>query len=150
MPEKTPTVKVRRLDARARLPIYASSEAAGADLSALLDEELVLNPLDRALVPTGLSVEIPNGFEGQVRPRSGLAVKQGITVLNAPGTVDSDYRGEIRVALVNLGSEPFTIHDGDRIAQLVIAPCVQVDFHESDELALSIRGEAGFGSTGHR
>lgn len=143
------SIKVQRLDERARMPIYASVGAAGADLSAVIDEDIVIMPMHRSLIPTGLSLEIPAGFEGQVRPRSGLAIKYGITVLNSPGTIDSDYRGEIRVALINLGVEPFTIHNGDRIAQLVISPCVQVDFIAAKDLAHSIRGSAGFGSTGH-
>ncbi len=125
-----------------------SAAAAGADLSAALDAPLVLAPGDRRAVATGLAMAIAHGYEGQVRPRSGLALKQGLTVVNAPGTIDSDYRGELKVLLVNLGSEPVTIEPGQRIAQLIIAPIVQADFTESDELSETVRGAGGFGSTG--
>ncbi|PIE99100.1 MAG: dUTP diphosphatase [Treponema sp.] len=130
------------------LPEYKTSGAAGADLSALLLEPVVLKPFTRALIPTGLSVEIPEGFELQVRPRSGLAYKYGVTVLNTPGTVDSDYRGELCVLLVNLGSEDFTVNNGDRIAQAVLASVVQAAFKEVDELSATERGRGGYGSTG--
>jgi dUTP pyrophosphatase len=120
--------------------------AAGLDLRA--DEDCVLGPGERRLIATGLALEIPQGFEGQVRPRSGLAVRHGIGIVNAPGTIDSDYRGEVGVALVNLGKEPFAIARGDRIAQLVIAPVVQADVQLMDELTESERGSGGFGSTG--
>lgn len=129
-------------------PEYASEGAAGADLKADLREELTLLPGTRALVPTGLWVSIPEGFEGQVRPRSGLAARSGVTILNAPGTIDSDYRGEIRVILVNLGTEPFVIRRGDRIAQLVIAPVMKAEFIMQEELDRTARGAGGFGSTG--
>jgi dUTP pyrophosphatase len=131
-----------------RLPAYQSAGAAGADLRAHLDADLAIPAGGRALVPTGLHVEIPAGFEGQVRPRSGLAADHGITVLNAPGTVDSDYRGEVRVVLVNLGSETFRVHHGDRIAQLVIAPVVRADFSRAGGVGDTERGSGGFGSTG--
>jgi dUTP pyrophosphatase len=131
-----------------RLPAYQSSGAAGADLHAHLAADVVIPPRGRALVPTGLRVEIPPGFEGQVRPRSGLAAAHGVTVLNAPGTIDSDYRGEIQVILVNLGDGEFRVRDGDRIAQLVIAPVVRAGFSRVDEVGATWRGSGGFGSTG--
>lgn len=133
------------------LPSYQSAGAAGLDLLAALpaNTQLVLEPRARDLVPTGLVIELPAGFEAQVRPRSGLALKHGITVLNAPGTINSDYRGEVKVLLINLGSEPFVIERGMRIAQLVIAPAIRVELREKKSLAGSSRGGGGFGSTGH-
>jgi len=128
------------------LPAYATSGSAGLDLRS--DVALTLEPGGRALVPTGLSIAIPRGFEGQVRPRSGLALKWGITCVNSPGTVDSDYRGEVGVILGNTGREPFAIQRGDRIAQLVIAPVVQAQLVEAAELPSSDRGGGGFGHTG--
>lgn len=130
------------------LPAYQSAGAAGADIRAALAEPLVLGPGARASVPTGLSIAIPDGFEVQVRPRSGLAARHGVTVANAPGTVDSDYRGEVKVLLVNLGTEPFTIERGERIAQLVVAPVVRARFETVDTLDETARGDGGFGSTG--
>ncbi|MDT2020385.1 dUTP diphosphatase [Methylocella sp. CPCC 101449] len=134
------------------LPRYQSSGAAGLDLVAAVaaDEPVSLAPGQRRLVPTGLSIALPDGYEAQVRPRSGLALKNGVTVLNAPGTVDSDYRGEIGVILINLGEVPFVIARGDRIAQIVIAPVSQLEFEETSTLASSARGAGGFGSTGRR
>jgi dUTP pyrophosphatase len=129
-------------------PEYASEGAAGADLRADIPEELTMLPGTRALVPTGLWVSIPEGFEGQVRPRSGLAARSGVTILNAPGTIDSDYRGEIRVILINLGTEPFVIRRGDRIAQLVIAPVTKAEYIRQEQLDRTARGTGGFGSTG--
>jgi dUTP pyrophosphatase len=131
-----------------RLPAYQSSGAAGADLQAHLEADLVIPPGGRALVPTGLHVELPPGFEGQIRPRSGLAAAHGVTILNAPGTIDSDYRGEIRVILVNLGAEAFRVCHGDRIAQFVIAPVVRADFRRAAKVGDTERGSGGFGSTG--
>ena len=131
-----------------RVPQYSSEEAAGADLRASLEEDLQLAPGERVAVPTGVWLAIPSGFEGQVRPRSGLALKQGITTLNSPGTIDSDYRGEIKVILINLSNNTVTIKDGDRIAQLVIAPVVRAKFSLQENLATSARGANGFGSTG--
>lgn len=131
-----------------RLPAYQSAGAAGADLHAHLDADLLIPPGARALVPTGLTLEIPAGFEGQVRPRSGLAAKHGVTVLNAPGTIDSDYRGEVKVILVNLGTEAFRVRDGDRIAQLVIAAVARAGFGRADSVEGTARGSGGFGSTG--
>jgi dUTP pyrophosphatase len=130
------------------LPSHATSGAAGMDLAAAIDEPLEIAPRTRALVPTGLIMAIPHGFEGQVRPRSGLAWKHGLTIVNAPGTIDSDYRGEVKVQLINLGHEPVTLHRGDRIAQLVIAPMQQVSLREVTDLDETTRGEGGFGSTG--
>lgn len=130
------------------LPAYMSPGAAGADVFAAVAEELVLAPGGRALVPTGFALEIPPGYEVQVRPRSGLAVKHGVTVLNAPGTIDSDYRGHVQVLLVNLGTEPFVVRRGERIAQLVAAPVTRADYREVAVLAETARGAGGFGSTG--
>jgi dUTP pyrophosphatase len=128
------------------LPSYATSGSAGLDLRA--DDTVMLQPGQRALVPTGLAVAIPDGFEGQVRPRSGLALRQGITCLNSPGTIDSDFRGELSVILVNLGNEPVSISRGDRIAQLVVAPVSRAELRESAELPATARGAGGFGHTG--
>jgi dUTP pyrophosphatase len=146
--DATDHVAVRITGHAENVPLYATSHAAGADLRAHLKDSAVLEPGGRLLVGTGIRVEIPPGYEGQVRPRSGLAIHTGVTVLNAPGTVDSDYRGEIRVPLVNLGAEPVTIERGMRIAQLVIAPVVQARFIPVPELSESDRGSGGFGSTG--
>ncbi len=132
------------------LPSYQSEGAAGLDLLAAIapHTQLVLEPRARDLVPTGLIIELPAAFEAQVRPRSGLALKHGVTVLNAPGTIDSDYRGEVKVLLVNLGSEPFVVERGMRVAQLVIAPVTRVELQEKEGVAESVRGAGGFGSTG--
>jgi dUTP pyrophosphatase len=142
-----PVVRVEAADG-ASLPAYASPGAAGADLRARLPLPLVLAPGERVAVPTGLRMQLPEGYEGQVRPRSGLALRKGITCLNSPGTVDSDYRGEVMVILVNLGSEPAEILDGDRIAQLVVSPVSRASFVASACLEDSRRGSGGFGSTG--
>lgn len=130
------------------LPHYATPLSAGMDLRANLNEAVVLKPLERKLVPTGLFIALPAGFEAQVRPRSGLAFKKGITVLNSPGTIDADYRGEIGVILVNLSAEEFIVEDGERIAQLVIARHETAEWTEVTELSATTRGEGGFGSTG--
>jgi dUTP diphosphatase len=130
------------------LPAYATAESAGMDLIAAIGDDVVLQPGRRALVPTGLSIALPAGFEAQVRPRSGLALKHGVTVLNAPGTIDADYRGEVAVILINHGAEPFAIRRGDRIAQMIVAPVTRVAWRESATLAESGRGAGGFGSTG--
>lgn len=145
-----PVVQVQRLPHGQDLPApcYASSGAAGADLHAAVVEELVLIPGARFAVPTGLCLAIPPGFEGQIRPRSGLALRLGLTVANAPGTIDADYRGEVMVLLANLGDQSVTIRRGDRIAQLVVAPVARVDFQGADHLPASRRGSGGFGSTG--
>lgn len=144
----SPRVQLQRLRSDAKLPRYMSAAAAGADLSAALDEPLVLAPGERVAVPTGLAIAIDPGFEGQVRPRSGTALKLGLTVVNAPGTIDSDYRGEVKVLLVNLGKDEVVIEPGQRVAQMVIAPVVQADFALVEELSNTERGAGGFGSTG--
>ena len=143
------TVAIKRLSHGADLPLprYESELAAGMDLLAAIDQAIELSPGDRLIVPTGIAIALPAGFEAQVRPRSGLAAKQGISVLNAPGTIDADYRGEVGVILINLGREPVTLNRGDRIAQMVIAPVVQADWVEVDDLSSTERGAGGFGST---
>jgi dUTP pyrophosphatase len=145
-----PLLRVLKKDSRAWLPEYATAGAAGADIRAHLDQEAVIPPLGRVRIPTGLSLEIPPGFEAQVRPRSGLAARHGVTVLNSPGTIDSDYRGELEIILINLGSEAFTVNDGDRIAQLVIAPVSRALIEETAVLTGTERGSGGFGSTGKK
>jgi dUTP pyrophosphatase len=130
------------------LPEYATEGSAGMDIRAHLGSPVILKPFERQAIPTGLHIELPQGYEAQVRPRSGLALKQGITCLNSPGTVDSDYRGEIRVILINLSQEPQTLYPGDRIAQMVIAPVVQGSWVETDSIGATARNEGGFGSTG--
>ena len=143
-----PKVEIQRLREDAVLPKYMTANSAGGDLSAAMDTSVVLQPGDRAAVGTGLAMAIAPGFEGQVRPRSGTALKQGLTVVNAPGTIDADYRGEVKVLLVNLGKEPVTITPGQRIAQLIIAPVMQADFVVVSALSSTQRGHGGFGSTG--
>ena len=130
------------------LPAYATPLSAGMDLAAAVADDMVLAPGARALVPTGFAIAVPEGFEAQVRPRSGLAVEHGITVLNGPGTIDADYRGEVRVALVNLGQSAYTVRRGARIAQLVLAPVGHVAWRETESLPETARGAGGFGSTG--
>lgn len=132
------------------LPQYATALSAGMDLKANLSEPVTLAPLERAMIPTGLFIELPEGFEAQVRPRSGLAAKHGISVLNAPGTIDADYRGEVKVILVNVSNEPFTVNPGERIAQMVVARHEKVEWQETDQLGETARGEGGFGSTGKK
>jgi len=132
------------------LPAYATPLSAGVDLRANLDKPLVLQPLQRALVPTGLFLALPEGTEAQVRPRSGLAVKHGVTVLNAPGTIDADYRGEVCVVLVNLSDQPFTVNDGERIAQMVVARCEQAQWLPVEQLDPTERGAGGFGHSGSK
>jgi dUTP diphosphatase len=144
-----PQVKIQRLRKSAPpIPAYHSEHAAGIDLMADLDAPIELAPHERRAVPTGIAIEIPPGFEGQVRPRSGRAIAEGLALINSPGTIDADYRGEVKVLLVNLGKEPIVIRRGDRIAQLVIAPVVRAEIVEVEELAPSERGSGGFGSTG--
>ena len=130
------------------LPFYATEGASGMDLFAAIENAVVIRPGRWEVVPTGIYVEIPKGYEGQIRPRSGLAKDHGVTILNAPGTIDSDYRGEISVILINLGEKEFLVRRGDRVAQLVITPTVRVVFEEVSEISLTKRGEGGFGSTG--
>lgn len=141
-------VKIKKLDERAIIPEYKTELAAGMDLYAVLDHTITLRPLERTLVKTGLSVALPASYEAQIRPRSGLALKQGITVVNTPGTIDADYRGEIGVILINLSDTPVEIHPMDRIAQMVIAKHETADFIEVDQLSDTERGSGGFGSTG--
>lgn len=130
------------------LPQYATPQSAGLDLRANLDAPVTLQPMQRHLIPTGLHIALPAGFEAQVRPRSGLALRHGITVLNSPGTIDADYRGEVMVLLVNLGQEPFVVNDGERIAQLIVARYEQVTLVSADSLDITERGEGGYGHTG--
>ncbi|MFN5983319.1 MAG: dUTP diphosphatase [Fluviicola sp.] len=132
------------------LPAYATAGAAGLDIRANLTESIVLKPFERRLIPTGLFLEIPDGYEVQVRPRSGLAFKHGITVLNSPGTIDADYRGEVGVLLINLSQEDFEITHGERVAQIVVAPYVQANWIASEALSETDRGAGGFGSTGKK
>ena len=130
------------------LPAYETAASAGMDLRAYLPAAILMKPMERTLVPTGLFIELPAGFEAQVRPRSGLAIKKGITVLNTPGTIDADYRGEIKVILVNLSNEDYVVNDGERIAQMIIAAHEQAEWMQVEELEATGRGEGGFGSTG--
>lgn len=148
--DSAPIVRFVRLRHASDLPLpsYESAHAAGMDIRAALEEMIIIHPGDRVLIPTGLTMALPPGFEAQIRPRSGLAIRNGITMLNSPGTIDADYRGEVKVIAVNHGTEPFTVRHGDRIAQMVIAPVVQADIQEVDSLESSERGEGGFGSTG--
>jgi dUTP pyrophosphatase len=138
-------VKVLPHAADLPLPAYQSELAAGLDLLAAVGEPVVIKPGERTLVPTGLAIALPEGFEAQVRPRSGLALKYGVTVLNSPGTVDADYRGEVKVILVNLGSEPYVVRRGERIAQLVVAPCTRIEWQLREELTPTRRADGGFG-----
>lgn len=141
-------IKRLRKDRPTSLPRYMTAHSAGMDLFASLDEELVLQPGERRLVPTGIAVAIPEGFEGQVRPRSGLALEHGIGLVNGPGTIDADYRGEVAVLLINFGREPFRVRDGDRIAQMVISRVFRAEWEEAEELPQTARDEGGFGHTG--
>ncbi|CRX37625.1 dUTP diphosphatase [Estrella lausannensis] len=137
-----------KMDKGAELPVYASKGASGADVRAAIEGELTMQPGQYLAVPTGLYMDIPEGYEVQVRPRSGLALKEGVTVLNTPGTVDHDYRGELKVILINFSNKPFVITPGMRIAQLVVAPVLQAEFEEADAVSATARGANGFGSTG--
>jgi dUTP pyrophosphatase len=143
-----PCVRVYRKDKSAAMPRYATPGAAGADVEAFIQEEVIIQPGQRVKIPTGLVLEIPSGWEAQVRPRSGLALRYGVTILNAPGTIDSDYRGELEIILVNAGSEAYTVQCGQRIAQLVFAPAPQLFFEETAKPEETGRGGGGFGSTG--
>jgi dUTP pyrophosphatase len=146
-----PEIKIKVINrSNNELPAYASPGSSGMDLRADLPESLTLAPMQRTLIPTGLFMEIPEGYEAQIRPRSGLAVKQGITCLNTPGTIDSDYRGEIKIILINLSSEPQVIHHGDRIAQMVIQKVEKATLVPGNELSFTHRNEGGFGSTGKK
>ncbi|MBV8067869.1 MAG: dUTP diphosphatase [Candidatus Eremiobacteraeota bacterium] len=143
-------VALRRLPQGEGLPVpqYKSEHAAGADLCAAVREQLTLLPGARALVPTGFSIALPPGYEAQIRPRSGLAIRNGVTCLNAPGTIDADYRGELQVVLANFGTQPFVVRRGDRIAQMIVAPVARASFDLVDELPPTVRSDGGFGSTG--
>jgi dUTP pyrophosphatase len=141
-------VKVKKLHPKAIVPVYMTEHAAGMDLCTVIDSPVTLAPGERVLLPTGLAMEIPPGFEGQVRPRSGLALKKGIALVNSPGTIDADYRGEIGIIIINHGVEPVEFLPGDRIAQLIIAPVTQANLVEVDELNDSTRSSGGFGHTG--
>jgi dUTP pyrophosphatase len=141
-------VKVKKLHPKAIVPVYMTEHAAGMDLCTVIDSPVTLAPGERILLPTGLAMEIPPGFEGQVRPRSGLALKKGIALVNSPGTIDADYRGEIGIIIINHGVEPVEFLPGDRIAQLIIAPVTQANLVEVDELTDSTRSSGGFGHTG--
>lgn len=132
------------------IPEYKTLGAAGADICALLENSITIKPFERAMIPTGLFFEIPEGYEIQVRPRSGLAAKNGVTVLNTPGTIDSDYRGEVKVILINLGKEDFVVNNGDRIAQIIVAPVTIGNFIKTETLSETERGDGGFGSTGKK
>ena len=143
-----PVIRFKKKDALVKLPQYESAGAAGMDLRAFIDNEITIPPLGRERIPTGLFMELPPGFEAQIRPRSGLAAREGIGVLNTPGTIDSDYRGELGVLLINLGAGPFTVKNGDRIAQMVISPVARALVQEAELLSGTERGAGGFGSTG--
>lgn len=152
MSTNAPTIQIQQLPhgEGLELPHYASLHAAGADLRAAISEDMVIEPGKHALVPTGFAMALPDNFEAQVRPRSGLALKHGVTVLNSPGTIDADYRGEVGVILVNHSDVPFHIQRGDRIAQMIVAPYVQGDFQVVDSLSETERGAGGFGSSGRK
>lgn len=142
-------VKIKKLaHFKGELPKYQSTHASGFDVMAQLESSIVIKPKERVMVPTGLSFEIPPGYEIQTRPRSGLAWKHGLTIVNTPGTIDADYRGEVKILLLNLGEEPIEIRDQERIAQCVLAPVIQADWMDADELSATDRGAGGFGSTG--
>ena len=132
------------------LPTYETIASAGMDIKAFLPESITLKPFERALIPTGLFIELPIGYEAQIRPRSGLAIKSGVTVLNTPGTIDADYRGEVKIILINLSQENFTVHNGDRIAQMIVAKHEQAKWEEVDTLSDTERGKGGFGHTGKK
>ena len=142
------TLKILKTDPRVKLPAYESLGAAGMDLRAFLSSDILIPPLGRAKIPTGLRIELHTGFEAQIRPRSGLAFKYGVTVLNSPGTIDSDYRGDIEVILINLGESDFFVKDGDRIAQMIVAPVSRANIEIAESITQTQRGSGGFGSTG--
>lgn len=145
---KTTNVEIQMLPHARGIPSYATEHSAGMDLMAAVVGDIILQPMERILVPTGFIMALPEGYEAQIRPRSGLAYKNGVTVLNAPGTIDADYRGEVKVLLINLGNEPFIIVPGQRIAQMVIAPYTKTTLQQVDSVTETVRGEGGFGSTG--
>ena len=141
-------IKIKKLSNEVSIPKYETPGSSGMDLSACIEQDVIINPGDKAIIPTGFSLSIPEGYEVQIRPRSGLAAKKGITVLNTPGTIDSDYRGEIKVILINFDKNKFTVKNGERIAQMVVCPIEQVSVEEVKELSETDRGTSGFGSTG--
>jgi dUTP pyrophosphatase len=141
-------IQIKKLSNDVLIPKYETPGSSGMDIAAYIEQEVTINPGDKALIPTGFSLSIPQGFEVQIRPRSGLAAKQSITVLNTPGTIDADYRGEIKVILINLGKEKFSVKKGERIAQMVVCPVIQARLEEVKELSVTDRGVGGFGSTG--
>jgi dUTP pyrophosphatase len=141
-------VKIVRLNKQASLPVYATAHAAGMDISACIATPVTIHPFTTALIPSGFALELPEGYEAQLRPRSGLALRSMISLPNTPATIDADYRGEVKVILINYGKEPFIVHHGDRIAQMVVAKVEQVHFEEVKELGSTIRGDGGFGHTG--
>ena len=141
-------VKFKKLNEKVKLPCYQTDGAAGMDVCAFLDEPVTLKTLERKLIPTGLKMELPHGYEAQVRPRSGMSIKHGITLVNCVGTIDEDYRGEVCVPVINLSTEDFTINSGDRIAQIIISPVTKAQVDVAEELSDTQRGEGGFGSTG--
>jgi len=141
-------IQIKKVSSSVLIPKYETSGSSGMDLAAYIEKNIIISPGEKALVPTGFSLSIPIGYEVQIRPRSGLAAKKNITVLNTPGTIDADYRGEIKVILINLGKEKFIIKNGERIAQMIVCPVVQADFEEVKELSDTARGSGGFGSTG--
>ena len=142
------SVKILKLDEKVNTPCYQTDGASGMDLCAFISEPITLKPLERKLIPTGFKMELPKGYEAQVRPRSGMSIKHGITLINCVGTIDEDYRGEVCIPIVNISNEEFTISNGDRIAQMVIAPVTKANIIVSTELSATVRGEGGFGSTG--
>jgi len=146
--ESAPLLRVKKKDKGVPLPKYETSGSAGLDIRAFIASDLAIPPMGRVKIPTGLFLEIPEGYEAQIRPRSGLALKWGVTLMNSPGTIDSDYRGELEVILINTGSESFTVKNGDRIAQMVISPVVRAVISEVERLSETERGAGGFGSTG--
>ena len=141
-------IQIKKLSTSVSVPKYETRGSSGMDIAAHIENTIIINPGEKALIPSGFSMAIPKGFEVQIRPRSGLAAKKNITVLNTPGTIDADYRGEIKVILINLGNEKFIIKNGERIAQMVVCPVVQADLEEVKELPKTVRGLDGFGSTG--
>ena len=141
-------IQIKKLSSSVSFPKYKTSGSSGMDIAAHIKNNIIINPGEKALIATGFSIAIPKGYEVQIRPRSGLAIKKNITVLNTPGTIDADYRGEIKVILINLGKEKFIIKDGERIAQMVVCPVVQANLEEVEELSDTERGSRGFGSTG--
>ena len=141
-------IQIKKLSNSISNPKYETSGSSGMDIAAYIEDDMIIHPGEKSLVPTGFSIAIPRGYEIQIRPRSGLAAKKNITVLNTPGTIDADYRGEIKVILINLGKEKFTIERGDRIAQIVVCPVIQAELEEVTELSNTERGSGGFGSTG--